>query len=55
MIFRDGLNLGLVFWVFLISAWSLSRIDLAIAVPSIFLAVIAIEVLEKDARWLLRE
>jgi hypothetical protein len=47
MIFKDGLYLGLLFCAASISVWILSLISLAIAVPSIFVAVIAIEVLEK--------
>ena len=46
MILSEGLYLGLTFWVLSISAWSLSRIFLAMAVPSILVAVIAGIVLE---------
>lgn len=47
MIFREGLYRGLTFWVATISAWSLSRIFFAMAVPSILVAVIAEGVLEE--------
>jgi hypothetical protein len=48
MILRDGLYLGLIFWVLSISACSLSRIFFAMAVPSILVAVMVIGVLEKS-------
>ncbi len=47
MILREGLYLGLTVWAASISAWSLSRIFFAMAVPSILVAVIADVVLEK--------
>jgi hypothetical protein len=51
MILREGLYLGLAFCVASISACSLSRILFAMAVPSIFVAVIANGVLENPLLW----
>jgi len=42
-----GLNLGLISWVFAISAFNLSRISLAMAVPSIFVPAMTMLVEEK--------
>jgi len=47
MILKEGLYLGLTFWELSISACSLSRMLFAMAVPSIFMAVIVNGVLEK--------
>src|SRR5579871_5317945 len=50
-IFKLGLNLGFTFWVCFMSAWSLSLIFLAIAVPSIFVPTMTRELLEKFRVW----
>ena len=49
MILRQGLNLGLTFCFSVTSAQSFSLIDLAMALPSSFVATIVVE--EKSLFW----